>query len=207
MLGVDPSEERLALAREKAKLKKLDQLSFKQGSILSLPVADGSYDFVVGDATFLSRSDIAPALAELRRVAAPGAPMALKLTTRGSFDEFHSIYWEALYNLDLLEYSPQLEAMITAPLTVSDVEDLAVAAHWREMRSVTGREQFVFAESKLFFESPLIQSYFLDRWFAILPDEGTRDRVQQAIGKLMDDAGNSLEFEVSVKATVILGIR
>lgn len=195
------------MARGKATVKKLDQVTFQQGSLLSLPVADGSFDLVVGDASFFSPSQIAQALAELRRVAALGAPMALKMMTRGSFDEFYSVYWEALYNLELLEYSTQLETMILGQMTVSEAEDLAAAAQWKKMRSVTQKERFDFAEAKLFLESPLIETYFLDAWLSILPDEATRSRVRQEIGKLIDARDTSMDFDVSIKATLILGTR
>ena len=67
----------------------------------------------------LPPSEIEPALAELARVANSGALVVLKLTTRGSFDEFFSIYWESLYNLGLLDYTPQLEGLITERLTAA----------------------------------------------------------------------------------------
>src|SRR5262245_30069397 len=117
VVGVDPSPEKLVLARGKAEVKKVDRVEFLEGLLRSLKFNDGEFDLVIGDASMLPPSEIGPALAELARVAKKGATVVLKLTMRGSFDEFFSIYWESLYNLGLLDYTPQLEGLITERLT------------------------------------------------------------------------------------------
>src|SRR5499427_9088608 len=166
VVGVDPSPEKLALARGKAEVKKLDRVEFRQGLMRSLEFPDGEFDLVIGDASMASPQEIGPALAELTRVAKKGATVVLKLTTRGSFDEFFSIYWESLYNLGLLDYTPQLEGLITARLTVSDAEQLATDVGLKQVRSVTRKERFDYRDGKEFFESPLIDTFFLHDWLA-----------------------------------------
>src|SRR5262249_24851594 len=101
VVGADANAERLALARSKAEVKKLDRITFQEGSLLDLKFNDEEFDLVIGDASMLPPSQMGKAFAELARVARRNAIVALKLTTRGSFDEFFSIYWESLYNLDL----------------------------------------------------------------------------------------------------------
>src|SRR5262249_31051056 len=104
-VGGDLSPEKHGLARGEGGGKKVYPVEFRQGSMQSLEFADEEFDLVIGDASMLPPSEIGPALAELARVAKSGATVVLKLTTRGSFDEFFSIYWEALYNLGLLDYT------------------------------------------------------------------------------------------------------
>jgi ubiquinone/menaquinone biosynthesis C-methylase UbiE len=205
VVGVDPSSEKLLLARGKAVVKKLDHVEFREGSMQSLEFADDEFDLVIGDASMLPPSEIGPALAELARVAKKGALVVLKLTTRGSFDEFFSIYWESLYNLGLLDYTPQLEGLITERLTVSDAEQLSIDAGLNHVRSVTRKERFDFKDGNEFFEAPLIETFFLNVWLAILPDEETRRQVLEQSVSIIDEDRHKMDFDVSIKATLIIG--
>src|SRR2546428_1176575 len=205
VVGVDPSPEKLALARGKAVVKKLDRVEFRQGLMRSLEFPDGEFDLVIGDASMEAPSEIGPALAELARVAKKGATVVLKLTTRGSFDEFFSIYWESLYNLGLLDYTPQLEGLITERLTVSDAEELALDAGLEHVRSVTGKERFDYKDGKEFFESPLIEAFFLDDWLAILPDEETRRRGPQGFTESIDKGRHKTDFHASIQTSLVMG--
>lgn len=205
VIGVDPSAERLALARGKAEVKKLDRVSFQQGSLQMLPFGAEEFDLVLGDASMFPPAGISAALDELVRVAKRGATVALKLTTRGSFDEFFSIYWEALYNLELLEYGPQLEELITARLLVGEAEQLAKDAGLKHVRSTTRKEQFDYTDAQAFLEAPLIEGFFLDDWLALLPDEAARQRVTQQLIEIIDEERHRANFDVSIKATLIIG--
>ncbi len=203
--GVDPSLERLALARSKAEIKKINRVTFQPGSLCDLDFANGEFDLVIGDASMTPPSEIGAVFAELLRVAKKGAPVGLKLTTRGSFDEFFSIYWEALYNLELLEYAPQLESLITERLTVRDAEQIATDAGLQRVRSVTRKEEFDYNNGNGFFEAPLIWTFFLDDWLALLPDRETHPRVQQELVKIIDQERHEMDFDISIKATLIIG--
>jgi ubiquinone/menaquinone biosynthesis C-methylase UbiE len=229
VIGVDPSTERLALARGKAEIKKLNNVTFQEGSLKSLGLPDNEFDLVIGDASMVPASEIGSDLAELTRVAKKGATIALKLTTRGSFDELFSIYWEALYNLNIVQYTPQLEDLITERLTVTESEGLASKAGLKQVRSVTRKERFDFTDAGEFFEAPLIKTFFLDGWLAMLPDEDTRRSVQEQMALIIErdrlhqesdlpanDLPDELKafidyeqqksgFDVSIKATVIFG--
>jgi hypothetical protein len=117
------------------------------------------------------------------------------------------IYWEALYNLDLIDYSPPMEHLITSRLTVSDAEALAAAAGLEQVRAVTRKEQFDFPDAGAFFDSPLIRGFFLDDWFGILPDDALRRRVRDEISRIINEERLGLGFDVSIKATLIIGRR
>jgi ubiquinone/menaquinone biosynthesis C-methylase UbiE len=203
--GVDPSNEKLALARGKAEVKKIDRVNFQQGSITALGLPDESFDLVIGDASMSPVNEIGAAFVELTRVAKKGARVALKLTTRGSFDEFFSIYWEALYDLGLTEYSPQLENLITERLTVTDAEQLAADAGLKHVRSVTRKERFDYADANIFFNSPMIESAFLEKWLAMLPDQKTRQAIREQMIKIIDQERHQMDFDISIKATLIIG--
>jgi len=205
VVGVDSNLEMLILARGKAEVKKIDRVEFREGTLRSLGFADEEFDLVIGDASMAPPAEIGPAIGELARVARRDAPVVLKLTTRGSFDEFFSIYWESLYNLGLLDYTPQLEGLITERLTVSDAERVAADAGLKNVRSVTRKERFDYSDGKEFFESPLIETFFLDDWLAMLPDDETRRRVREQVMEIIDEERHAMDFDVSIKATLIIG--
>ena len=204
VVGVDANEEKLALARGKAVVKKAKQISFQQGNLQALGLAADEFDWIVADASLTPAREIGVVLNELRRVAKKGATIVLKLTTRGSFDEFFSVFWETLYELDLIEYTPQLETLITERLTVTEAEQLAAAAGLKEVRSVTQKERFDFPTGAEFLVAPLIETNFLSDWLALLPDEATRARVLQRLPEVIDRARAALDFDVSIKATLIV---
>ena len=205
VVGIDPSEERLALARGKADVKKPNRTSFQLGSLEKLDFPTGEFDLVIGDLSLLPVAEIEDAVDELIRVAKKGATVVIKLATQGSFGEFFSVYWEALFDLELIAHSPEIERLIAERLAASDAETLALDAGLRKARSVTHNERFHFKDAGEFFASPLIETTFLDEWFAFLPDQETRRQVEQQLGKIIDRERQGVEFELSAKATLVIG--
>jgi ubiquinone/menaquinone biosynthesis C-methylase UbiE len=207
VIAMDPSPERLELARAKAQVKKITEVTFEQSKGLPLRFADREFDGVIGDASLLHTSEIAPLLKELVRVAEIDAPVVLKLATHGSFDEFFSIYWETLHDLGIDEQVwGRLEALIHERPTISDVEALGERAGLQELQSFSSKEEFAFENGEAFLESPLIKDTFLDEWLAIVPEEN-RDAVRQRLIAIIDRERNDADFEVSIKATLIAGHR
>jgi ubiquinone/menaquinone biosynthesis C-methylase UbiE len=205
VVGVDPNAERLALARGKAEIQMMNRVTFQQAPLDDLDFTVGEFDLVIGDLSLLPPDRTEGALDELIRVAKKGATIAVKLATHGSFGEFYSIYWEALYDLGLTEYSSQIEGLITQRLQISQAEELALDAGLQRVRSVTRNERLQFDVAKTFFESPLIETTFLDDWLAILPDPKTRQQALQQLTTVIDRERRQMNFDVSIKATLLIG--
>jgi hypothetical protein len=55
-------------------------------------------------------------------------------------------------------------------------------------------------------ESPLIKDYFLTEWLEILP-EASRDKVRQRIVSIIERERHNAPFDISIKATVIAGVK
>jgi len=205
VLGVDPSAERVEIARAKALAKKVEGVSFEQGSGADLRFESHEFDAVIGDASLLPTEEVEDVLAEMIRVAQPDAQVILKLTTRGSFDEFFSIYWEALLDVGIVNgVWAQLEAMINERMTVSEAERLAVRTGLREVQSFNTKEEFSFETASDFIESPLIQDAFLDYWLGIIPQE-LYEEVRARIISIIEREWRDAPFDISIKATVVVG--
>jgi len=205
VIGLDPSAARIELARAKAQVKKITDVSFEQASAAPLRFADREFDGVIGDASMLHAGEIEPLLGELLRVAETDAPVVLKLATHGSFGEFYSIYWEALHDIGLDEQVwGRLEALINERMTISEAERLGEGAGLRGLQSFSSIEEFRFESGEAFLDSPLIKDTFLDEWLAIIP-AARRQEVRQQIAAIIDRERHDADFYLSIKATLIAG--
>ncbi|MND06109.1 hypothetical protein D3C83_272960 [compost metagenome] len=70
---------------------------------------------------------------------------------------------------------------------------------------MTHNERFEFKDAAEFFASPMIETLFLDDWFAFLPDQKTRQQVEKHLATIIDRERREASFEVSAKATLIIG--
>jgi len=207
VVAVDPSVEKLELARAKGLVTKLQNVRFEHSLPASLPFRSDTFDAVIGDGSLADTREIEAILSEMIRVARPGARVTLMLATHGSFDEFFSIYWEALMETGLVdEVWSKLEELIRERGTVSDAEAMATRLGLNDVQSVTGKEEFDFDSGAEFLESPVIADPFLPEWLSIIPLDKHQD-VTAAITKIIERERNEMPFDVSAKATLVTGTK
>jgi ubiquinone/menaquinone biosynthesis C-methylase UbiE len=202
-LCIEETEEYLDLARAKSVVVK-DGAEFRQGKLDQLELEDNQFDYVIGDGSMVDISRIPGMLAEMVRVAKPGATVVLSLATAGSFGEFFSLYWEVLFNCGLRGHESNVEELITELLTTSELEGLAEHAGLEEVESWSRIEEFNFNTGERFLNSPLISDFLMNRWLEFIPEE-SRECVRQAIPGVVDDDRHEAEFTLSVKATLLTG--
>ena len=206
LIGVDEHAERVEIARAKAAAAKLeDRADFRTSQLEALAFEDGQFDLVVGDASMVAPERLPEVLAEMVRVAAPGATVALNLATASSYGEFYSIYWEALGNAGLADESPVVEELINRLPTVSDAKLLAAREGLEDVRSFTRVEEFDFATGEEFLSAPLVRDFLLNNWLEPLADPASHERVLASISELIDEERHESEFALSVKATLVIG--
>jgi len=207
VIGIDPSAERIAIARAKALVKKAKAVKFEQGIASELPFDSDEFEVVIGDASMLRPDEIEDELAEMVRVARPEGRVILKLPARGSFDEFFSVYWEALHNTGMADdVWTSLEGLINERRTVSDAEQLAERLGLRKVESFTSREEFSYGTADEFLEAPLITDFFLPGWLEIVPAE-SRGEVLGHLATIIERERRDGPFDVSIKAAVIAGVK
>ncbi len=207
VLGVDPDPQLIMLAAEKARIRKADHVNFSVGELTSEPsglLPDKHFSLVIADTSLIPWRSPTFTLDDLARVTAPGGSIALKLASRGSFDELFSICWEALFDLGMLDCSPALEAMIESRPLVAAIEQQALRAGLAQVRSLTRNQRFQYPTGAALFDAPLIRSVFLDSWLAILPDGESRRRLVETMTTIIDRERRESPFDFSVKATLIL---
>ena len=207
VFGTDSNAERIELSQAKAQVKKIDNVAFEQANATDLPYRDDRFDAVIGDASMVAPDEIEEMAEELMRVASPGAKVIVKMATHGSFDEFFSIYWEALLAAGIVdEVWSALERLINERSTVSDAENIVRRAGLNKVESITSKEAFLFESGNEFLESPLIKDNFLEEWLSIVPEDHRQD-VYERLASLIDRELHDGPFEISIKATIITGVK
>lgn len=209
--GIDESVEKLNLALGKAEISKLENLNFSFGTLESLGVASDSFDVVIADLSLISPPDLTerlPAiLAELQRVLTDDGLLVLKLTTRGSFDEFYSFYWQVLYELEWEEYTPEIEALINERFTVDEIIEQVKNSGFRNVRSEIEANYLKFENGEAFLSNPLIKDVFLDHWLSIFGTEAEVGEFKANLIETLDRDGDEGGFEISAKTTIVIAHR
>ena len=206
LIGVDEHAERVEIARAKAAAAKLeDSADFRTSQLEALDFEDDQFELVVADASLVAPERLPEVLAEMVRVAAPGATVALSLATASSYGEFFSIYWEALGNAGLADEAPVVEELINRLPTVSDAKLLAAREGLEDVRSFTSIQEFDFATGEEFLSAPLVRDFLLKDWLEPLADPETHGRVLASISELIDDERHESDFALSVKSTIVIG--
>ena len=203
LLCIDENPECLEIAKAKAAAT-VGQVTFRVASVDRLEVPDNQFDLVIGNASLVSRQRVRNMFAEMVRVAAPGATIALTLPTASSFGEFFSIYWEALYNRSLLDHETEVEQLITELPTVSDLRQMAEDEGLKDVESWTQIEEFDFNSGEQFLAAPLIGEFLMHDWLALVPVDKRADLFEE-ISRLINEERHEAEFALSVKATLIVG--
>jgi ubiquinone/menaquinone biosynthesis C-methylase UbiE len=207
VIGVDPCAERIALARAKSEIKKVRGLTFEEGRASALRFNDGWFSVAIGDASMMATAEIEGALREMIRVTQPRGRVILKMATHGSFDEFFSIYWEALLETGLTDQCwAGLEKLINERLTISDAEEMARRAGLSRIDSFCSKEEFFYESGSAFLDSPLISDVFLSDWLSIIPQD-RRQEVSEDIESLIEKERHDAPFDISIKATLITGLK
>lgn len=201
---VDENKESLELARAKAKTAGNSVCEFREQTVDRLTFNDADFQLVIGDGSLVHSERIPEMFAEMVRVAAPGATVALALPTFSSFGEFFSIYWEALHNCGLLNHESDVESLISVLPAVSAVEEIGDHAGLEDISSTTTIEEFDYESADKFLQAPLIADFLMPIWLETLP-QGSREEVVTEIAKLINEESREAAFAMTVKATLVIG--
>jgi ubiquinone/menaquinone biosynthesis C-methylase UbiE len=199
----DHNEECLELARAKA-VAFHEPTEFQREDVGALSFKEDQYDLVLANDSLTLIGDLKDNLAEIVRVARPGGTVAWWLPTFSSFGEFFSIYWEALVSAGLDDHGVDVENMITALPTISDVEKWSAEAGLERVASWTSIEEFDYESGEQFFNSPLITDFLLPNWLEPLP-EAAREQVVKELVRIIDEERHTGEFVLTLKATLVVG--
>src|SRR5919112_733879 len=205
LVGVEESEGQVELARAKAAAFEGADVDFRHAQLEDLAFEDEQFDLVVGDASLVAPERLPEVLAEMVRVAAPGAAVSLSVASASSFGEFFSVYWEALTGAGYGEQAEEVASFIKELPTVSDLEAMASREALEGVESWTSKEEFDFPSGREFLDAPLVRDFLLERWLGSLPDDAARAAVLEEVARIIDEDRAEGDFSLSVKATIVVG--
>ncbi len=203
LFSVHSDIELLRIAEAKAKAM-MYEIEFQRSAENRFSFPDEKFTTIIADAAFIPPQDLPAFLAELNRAAKKGGHVAFFLPTAGSFGEFFSILWEALYNTGMEGLGPQVEELIAEIPQITQVEAIAEIAGLGGLKSVTKTEFFDYKNGTEFMDSFLLTEFFLPRWLRFLTAE-EKEKIVPEIIRTIDRDRAELTFRLSIKATVVSG--
>jgi len=203
LVCVDENPECLEIAQAKA-VALHQEADFQHEDLQALSFDDDRFDLVLGDASLIPPTKLKTILAEMVRVAKPGATVAAWFPTAASFGEVFSIYWEALTRAGLGDHSAAVENLISELPTVASVESWTDQMGLESVTVTTALEEFHYDSGEQFLASPMISDFLLPNWFQRVP-AGDQDRVIQELTGIIDEERHDGEFLLTLKATLVVG--
>ena len=85
---------------------------------------------------------------------------------------------------------------------MDEAEQFVKDAGFRSVESTTIKCELLFDDGKSFIEDPIIESYFLDDWLAIV-EEDQRERVKAKLMEVIDRVREDEKFDASFKVTLV----
>jgi ubiquinone/menaquinone biosynthesis C-methylase UbiE len=172
-----------------------------------LPFADEMYDLVVSNLVLGEVPDRRAVLADLARVARPGARIAVTLPLDGTFAEVIDLFDEVLVGLRHDEARAALGTYrMGLPLGETVARELE-ALGFEEVEVKVARWELLFGSSREFFYAPLIEQGPLPRWKAIAGRGEKMHRVFLTLKESIDRYYAGRPFAVTVLAGCVHGHR
>lgn len=192
--GIDPWAAALARARRKAKVWGVDNVTFIDGDATAMPFPDNSFDLMVSNLGLNNFADPAAALAECRRVARPGARIALATNLQGTMAEFYA-FFRSVIDASALD---ALDAHIAHRATISGAFALMQRAGFQPVYSVQETMAMRFANGTALLRHSFIRLGFLPAWRDIVAEEARAEVFERLRAALDAHAAKHGVLELSV---------
>lgn len=185
IVALEGSPARLSLARARlAEATRAGQVFLRAHEAgKTLPFADEMFDLCLSNLAVGEVPDRRAVLADLVRVARPGARVAVTLPLLGTFDEVINLYDEVLLGMQHHEARAALGAYRLALPSGETVSTELERLGLKEVQVSLARWELLFASSREFFYAPLIEQGPLPRWKAIA---GRGEKMHQVFLSLKD---------------------
>lgn len=166
--GVDVWTAGLARAASKIASRGTPNVTLHEASASSLPFDDASFDLIVSNLGINNFDDRVAALRECRRVARPGATLALTTNLQGHMREFYEVF------ATVLDDRTALDAHIAHRATIPGTRTLLEEAGFTVTRVVERTARMRFASGTALLNHHFIKLGFLDAWKKVVPPADVR---------------------------------
>jgi len=195
--AIDPWGAALERASLKAQVYGARNLTLHLGSAAALPFPEAYFDLIVSNLGVNNFDDPAAVLAECRRVAKPGARLALTTNLQGHMAEFYEVFQAVLTALkpDALE---ALRRHVEHRATIQGLRELFAASGFRldTVHEDSFRMRFLDGSSLL--NHILIRLGFLPDWKQVVPPEDREAVFTRLEAELNEVASRAGELALTV---------
>jgi arsenite methyltransferase len=197
--GIDPWVPALERARMKLRVRRTPNVTVHEGDAAHMPFDDAAFDLIVSNLGVNNFDDRDAALRECRRVARPGATIALTTNVVGHMHELYDVFAEVLR--DDAAALGRLREHVEHRATVDGVTRMLADARF-DVRKVVEREQTMrFAGGTALFNHYFIQLGFLGAWKQIVA--GDEERVFPELARRLDARG---ELALTIPMAYVEGV-
>lgn len=169
--GIDPWKAGLARALDKAWCRATTNVTLHEGTASRMPFAAATFDLIVSNLGINNFDDRDGAMRECRRVARPGAVLALTTNLQGHMRELYDIFENVIVEHGSAAQLDALRTHIAHRATVSGVCDLLERSGFAVTRVVERAGRMRFANGTALLHHHFIKLGFLEGWKNVVAGE------------------------------------
>ncbi len=199
--GIDPWKPAVERARQKTERLRIPNVTLIDADAAAMPFDGGQFDLIVSNLGINNFDRPHQALAECRRVAKPGATLALATNLRGHMSEFYEVFEATLKDLGRTAALDRLKTHVDHRATIESVSEMLQKAGFRTCRVAEEAFSLRFLDGTAMLTHAFIKIGFLSPWRGVLLEEERTDerevfrRVEANLNRLARDRGG-LELTV-----------
>ena len=171
--GLDQWKAGLARAAAKLTSRATPNVTLHEGTANAMPFAEATFDLLVSNLGINNFEDRAGAVLECRRVAKPGAVLALTTNLQGHMQEFYAIFDQVLEAAGDGEGRGRLRDHVRHRATIPQIQNLLGQGGFSVNRVIERTGRMRFASGTAFFRHHFIKLGFLDAWKKVVPGRET----------------------------------
>src|SRR3954454_15682823 len=198
--GIDPWSGGLKRAAEKIASRGTPNVTLHEGIATAMPFADATFDLIVSNLGVNNFDDRAAAIRECRRVARPGATLALTTNLQGHMREVYDVFAEVVR--DDAEASKRLREHIEHRASIDGIAEMLDAGGFEITRSVTQESFMRFADGTALLNHYFIKLGFLDAWKKVVAGN-EREVFARLLDALNGQAGNDGELRLTIPVAYV----
>jgi arsenite methyltransferase len=202
--GLDRWRPAMARAAEKIASRATPNVTLHEGDATAMPFAAAMFDLIVSNLGVNNFDDRAGSIRECRRVAKPGATLALTTNLQGHMNEFYAVFDEVLSDAADPAARQRLREHASHRATVAALQDLLEVGGFSVTRIVERTGSMRFADGTALLNHYFIKLGFLDAWKNVVPGREA-ERFSRLQRRLDDVAAREGELRLTIPMAYVEG--
>ncbi len=203
--GLDGWSAGLRHAAAKIAYREILNVRLHEGNATMMPFADSAFDLIVSNLALSNFGDRTAAIRECRRVARPGAVLALAMNVDGYLRELYAIFAEVLDSVGDGEACQRLRKHVARRGTIAGTGELLEAGGFSVTRVVERTSRVRFADGRALLHHHFIKLVFLAAWNKVQPIHDT-DTFLRLRSTLDESAAQAGELALTIPMAYIEGV-